>query len=216
MTEPCHDEQHPRPVSILLVEDNPDDVDLLREMLVEADAPKFVLTHVVRLKDALRSLTQCRFDVVLLDLSLPDSEGLDTVTKMRDAASGTPIVVITGLDDEQLGLMAVRTGAQDYLVKGERDSVPVVRAICYAIERASRPRDQSALASTETPDGMLAICSFCKRIRDDEDSWSPIEEHFTKHTGVPLTHGICPVCLEREHPDQYHEEYGGSSHQDAE
>ena len=111
--------------------------------------------------------------------------------------------------------MAVRTGAQDYLIKGQSDGVLVLRAVCYAIERARLLRDEDAVRSTETPEGILAICSFCKKIRDDEGSWNSIESQFTRHSGVLLSHGICPDCLKREHPDIYREKYGDHPREDA-
>jgi len=124
-----------RPVEILLVEDNPSDVLMLREVLAEAQAVSFQVTHVERLSAALQQLAAQRFDVVLLDLSLPDSLGLDTFAAMRAQAPHVPIVVLTALDDEALAVQAVQAGAQDYLVKGQPEGVLLMRALRYAIER---------------------------------------------------------------------------------
>ena len=123
-------------INILLVEDNPADADLLSEILEEADETKWSLVHVGRLKDALQSLHEQEFDVVLLDLSLPDKQGLPTIAQTHEAAPDLPIVVLTGLSDKVIALEALRQGAQDYLVKGKIDSYLLVRAIRYAIERA--------------------------------------------------------------------------------
>ncbi|MBI3537270.1 MAG: response regulator [Chloroflexi bacterium] len=123
------------PIKILLVEDNPGDARLLREMLAEAASVQFVLTHVERWHAALERLQQERFDAVLLDLMLPDSGGIETFATLHHLAPRVPIVVLTSLNDETLALQAVRDGAQDYLVKGQVNSNLLRRALRYAIER---------------------------------------------------------------------------------
>jgi signal transduction histidine kinase/DNA-binding NarL/FixJ family response regulator len=129
------DKMSDRPNRILLVEDNPGDARLLREALREVASYQFDLEHVERLSQALECLRAEPFDVVLLDLSLPDSQGLDNLATVRDAAPGVPILVLTGLDDEEVAVRALRVGAQDYLVKGQAEGSSVVRAIRYARER---------------------------------------------------------------------------------
>jgi signal transduction histidine kinase/DNA-binding NarL/FixJ family response regulator len=124
-----------RPNRILLVEDNSGDARLLREALKEVPNYQFDLEHVERLNQALQRLRGEHFDVVLLDLSLPDGQGLDNLAPVRDAAPSVPILVLTGLDDEEVAVRALRVGAQDYLVKGQTDGSSVVRAIRYARER---------------------------------------------------------------------------------
>jgi len=123
------------PLKVLLVEDNPGDARLIREMLEEARAAKFKLLHVDRLDEGLKCLTQQTLDLILLDLSLPDSQGLDTFIKTYTQATKVPIVVLTGLDDETLAVRTIQLGAQDYLIKGELNKNILVRALCYAIER---------------------------------------------------------------------------------
>ncbi len=132
---------------ILLVEDNPGDARLLHEYLNDTDACRFQMVHVDRLSSGLERLAESRFDAVLLDLSLSDSCGLETLTTMRAAATGIPIVVLTGIDDETLGLRLVQAGAQDYLVKGQVTSHLLIRSLRYAVERK---RLEQAL------DGLLA------------------------------------------------------------
>ncbi|MEE8471635.1 MAG: GAF domain-containing protein, partial [Dehalococcoidia bacterium] len=122
-------------MKVLLVEDNPADARLVREMLAEAGETEFHLSHVGRLDEALASLAQDRFDVILLDLSLPDGYGLDTVVQIAAAAPSLPIVVMSGLSDEGLAISAVQEGAQDYLIKGRVDGGLLVRSIRYATER---------------------------------------------------------------------------------
>jgi signal transduction histidine kinase len=120
---------------ILLVEDDPAQARLLREILTEAGETPFQVTRVAQLAEAGQVLAGDPFDILLLDLSLPDSVGLDTLRRARALAPHTPLCVLTNLDNETLGIEAVRQGAQDYLVKGQADRRQLVRAIRYAIER---------------------------------------------------------------------------------
>jgi len=121
---------------ILLVEDNPADYRLLRELLADAGAGSFVVSQASSLKEAVALASgEAGFDVVLLDLSLPDSRGLDTVHRCREAMPLLPVIVLTGQDDEALGIQAIRGGAQEYLVKGQVDRRLLVRTIAYAEER---------------------------------------------------------------------------------
>lgn len=124
------------PLKILLVEDNPADADLLQEILDEVNDVQWSLVHVEWLKEAINSLNKNQFDIVLLDLSLPDQQGLGTVAQIHKAAPDLPIVVLTGLNDKGIALETLRQGAQDYLVKGKIESDLLVRAIRHAIERA--------------------------------------------------------------------------------
>jgi two-component system, NarL family, sensor histidine kinase UhpB len=123
------------PTKILLIEDNPGDAHLIREMLAEAKAGSFALEWVPRLSEGLERLNRGGIDLVLLDLGLPDSRGLDTFLQGYAHAPEIPFVLLTGLDDETMALSAVRQGAQDYLVKGATDANGLLRAIRYATER---------------------------------------------------------------------------------
>ena len=128
------------PIKVLLVEDNPGDARLIREMLPETSDVPFDLACVDRLSDGLERMASGDMDVVLLDLSLPDSQGLDTFIRARDHAPQMPIILLTGLDDKESAVTAVREGAQDYLVKGQVDGNLLVRAVQYAIERKQAER----------------------------------------------------------------------------
>lgn len=130
----------------LLIEDNPDDACLLGEALDDAKNASIELVHVEQLNEAAKLLKEEAFDVILLDLSLPDSQGIQTVLRMQAEASAVPIIVLTGLDDDNVALQAVRAGAQDYLVKGEINSRNLVRAIRYASERKKSYEELSRLA----------------------------------------------------------------------
>ena len=127
-------EMSDKPNKVLLVEDNLQYAHLIRAM-VSGGGTGFELTHVERLSDALEHLSKESWDVVLLDLLLPDSHGLDTMVKVQAQAPSISIVVLTGLDDEALAIKAMQKGAQDYLVKGQVDGNLLKRSIRYAIER---------------------------------------------------------------------------------
>jgi len=123
------------PLRLLLVEDNPDDADLLREILADSRGERVTLVAVETLAEGLAHLDRTPIDLLLLDLSLPDSQGLATVTRALAHARRVPIIVLTGLDDDALGMQAIHAGAQDYLAKGQVDGPLLRHSMHYAIER---------------------------------------------------------------------------------
>ncbi len=122
-------------VKVLLMEDNPGDARLIRELLAEGKGGSFRLESVDRLSAGIERLASGKVDVVLLDLGLPDSQGFDTFIKVHNSVPQIPIVILSGLTDEELAAKTVRDGAQDYLVKGHVDSNLLGRSLRYAIER---------------------------------------------------------------------------------
>jgi PAS domain S-box-containing protein len=122
-------------MKILLIEDNPGDIRLIQIMLSELGNRRLALSVAKRLSDGASCLSTEDVDIVLLDLSLPDSQGLDTLRRLEAEAPTIPIVVLTGLDDDAVGLQLISEGAQDYLVKGQIDSRLLIRSLDYAIER---------------------------------------------------------------------------------
>lgn len=120
---------------ILLVEDSPADTRLLEEELSDAGVTAFHVTYAGKLALAVRAWDPGAYDVVLLDLALPDSNGLETVRRAMSELPGVPIVVLTTLDDETTAAQAVAAGVQDYLVKGDADGRAIIRAIRHAMAR---------------------------------------------------------------------------------
>ena len=196
------DEQIAYPVKILVVEDNPADVRLVEWSFSKTEVDQYELTPVGTLDKALKCLDEESFDLVLLDLGLPDSQGLDTFEKMKNECPEVPVVILSGLDDESLALRAVRKGAQDYLVKGQSLLIWLVHSIKYAIER------HKLLAQIKTLRGLLPICSSCKKIRDDAGYWNEIEQYVKEHSEADFSHSFCPDCMKKLYPETYSRKFG--------
>lgn len=157
-------------IRVLLIEDNPDDVWLLRETLAEPAGVQIQMENADRLSSGLARLAQGGVDVVLLALNLPDSRGLGTLAALHAQAPDVPVVVLSGLADEETAIRSVQQGAQDYLVKGRADSQALVRVLRHAIERhhllsqlehrtrelqASEVRFRKMIE--ENPDGIIVV-----------------------------------------------------------
>jgi serine phosphatase RsbU (regulator of sigma subunit) len=136
-------------IKVLLIEDNRGDVRLIADFLAEVSGLCFEVESADRLAVGLARLGQPGIDIILLDLSLPDSRGLDTFLRVHSLVPRLPIVLLSGLDDETLAIKAVQKGAEDYLVKGHMDASHLVRAIRYAIERTRRRSAEQFMRATE-------------------------------------------------------------------
>lgn len=153
-----------REIKVLLIEDNPGDARLVEEKLREATNGNFRLYHVQRLEEALQHLKENSFDVVLLDLTLPDAQGVGTVTKVSSEYPSLPIVVLSGLSDETLAVQAVQVGAQDYLVKGQGNGALLTRSLRYAIERKQAEERLAYLAQYDHLTGLANRSLFKDRL----------------------------------------------------
>jgi sigma-B regulation protein RsbU (phosphoserine phosphatase) len=172
------------PIKVLLVEDNPGDARLIQIMLTEAGNGLFRIETVERLGAALRRLAQGGIGLVLSDLSLPDSHGLDTFAKLHAQAHQVPIIVLSGLNDTTLAVQAVHEGAQDYLIKGEVDGQLLVRAMRYAIER-KRMSEQLAHYAEE-------LRSRNAQLQADFNMAREIQEVFIPHQYPTFPHSASP------------------------
>ncbi len=191
---------------ILLVEDNPGDIRLVQEALKECNVPnELLIAHDgVEALETLTSVESVTPDVVLLDLNLPRKTGLEVLAELKHhpEVGGIPVVILTGLDDESVALEAIRLGAQDYLIKGELESRMFARVIRYSIERkqAAIEREQlirerkELFSQIQTLRNLLPMCAWCKRIRDEDGNWRPLEKYISEHSSSDVTHGICPEC----------------------
>jgi signal transduction histidine kinase len=122
-------------LQVLVVEDNAGDVRLLREMFSAEKSGSFEITHLLRMSEAENHLAKGGVDITLLDMGLPDGHGLDTVRRAHAAAPDVPLIILTGMDDEELAAEAMTQGAQDYLIKGQIESRALPRALRHAIDR---------------------------------------------------------------------------------
>jgi len=148
---------------LLLVEDNPGDVRLLREMFREQNSLRTELTQVETMREAEEHLAGCAVDIILLDLGLPDAQGLESIRRARAVAPHVPLVVLTSLDDESMAAQALQAGAQDYLIKGQIDARGLLRALRYAVERKSMQeelfREKELAQVTLNSIGDAVICT---------------------------------------------------------
>ncbi|HEX2226814.1 MAG TPA: ATP-binding protein [Candidatus Binatia bacterium] len=150
---------------VLLIEDNPGDARLLAEVLRDTPGTPFELVRAELVSSALEWVRQERFDAILLDLSLPDGQGFDVLRSLLQVAPSVPVLVLTGLNDEELALNALAAGAQDYIVKGSHDGDFICRAIRYAIQRkellerarALRDIDQAITSTLDTQEILSAL-----------------------------------------------------------
>ena len=186
-------------INILLVEDNPGDARLVKESLLDVGSSlNFDLIWVKRLDECLDHLSHSSVDIVLLDLSLPDSSGFETFNKLYTQAPHLPIILLTGMDDETLATRAVREGAQDYLVKSEAHGSLLGRAIRYAIERKQAEEKLARLFEaeqrrTERLSGLQEISTLLASMQNQDDV---MEAVVTQAPTLVLSEGaICALML---------------------
>ena len=142
---------------VLLIEDNPIDRKLIQDFLKNDVLKRFHLTEVNKLESGLQLLSQENFDIILLDLYLPDAKNLEALDKILSYKDEIPIIILTGLSDEDLSVSAVRKGAQDYLIKGDFNRLLLIRTIMYSIERKEA---EIALKESEDRFRRLSEVSF--------------------------------------------------------
>jgi len=198
-------------IHVLLIEDDADDAFLIMEMVAEEKAVTLNVEHVTSLTAGLERLKDDGIDIVLSDLGLPESRGLDTLNLLLPAAGSLPVIVLTGLSDHIVGAEAVHAGAQDYLFKGQVNGDLLIRAILYGLERKKMEVEREglvqelkeALAKVKLLSGFLPICCSCKKIRDDQGYWQQIESYISDHSNAEFSHGLCPECSKKLYPEYY-------------
>ena len=122
-------------INILLVEDNPADIKLLKVYLKDIYGDDVIFSTALSLNEAINKVERNKFDVVMLDLTLPDSSGTETLTKLHHCIPETPIIVLTGMENTNIGINVVKMGAQDFLEKDEVSEKSLKKSISYSIER---------------------------------------------------------------------------------
>lgn len=195
-------EKNMEKLSILVVEDNRADLLLISEYLFEQPAFSYHLESTGTLRSAMDLLARRDFDVVLLDLSLPDSSGLDTVRRMVTGFPDIAVIVLTGLHDEKTALQSVRFGAQDYLEKWHLSPVMLHKSIRYSMERKRSVLEKGdllqdlnqALKRIESLEGILPICVGCKKIFAGRQGWLGMEEYIDRGRKAEVVQLLCPAC----------------------
>lgn len=189
-------------IYILVVEDNPGDTLLIREYLGESSDYDFEVFEAETLESALKLINQCDFDAVLLDLNLPDSTGLDTMRKIVDIVPETPVVILSGVNDEDTAIQAVRYGAQDYLDKQYLSPNNLLKSLNYSIERKRSSENikdllddlDLAFRRVELLENLLPLCLGCKKIQGEDKKWYVLEQY-----KGPLSSNsppLCPDCMD--------------------
>ena len=173
------------PIKILLVEDNPGDARLVEELLAEGHAGEAKVVHCETMAAGLHRLSSERFDLVLLDMSMPDSQWLGTFDELDAAAPQVPVVVLTGIDDDVLAMRSIGQGAQDYLVKGEVSPPQLGRAIRFAVERARVSQYRAMMMERQHFEAAFATMEAGTR-SDDAAKSAPIVLP-TSTSGVPTS-----------------------------
>ena len=187
-----------RDIRILLIEDNPGDVRLIETYLAEGGFRREV-AMARRLEEGLAAMAADSFDVVLLDLTLPDSTGFETFERLREEDAGVPVIVLTGLDDEDLAVQMMQSGAQDYLIKGALDASLLRRSIRYAIERASA--DAALRQSEEKYRNLVENLSDILYMTDIHGLITFINEAGRKALHVPVQEVEGRPLLDLVHPE---------------
>ncbi len=189
-----------QPIQVLQIEDNIGDVILMREMLANSTYSHYKMTHAGSMREAEIILEQQDFDVLLLDLRLPDSDGLNSIEVLQRYSHDKPIVILTGSNSEGMALQAAVKGAQDYLVKGQFNAALLTRSINYAIHRNKTECQLKQLAHYDALTGLANRYLFddrleqavfrCHRSRDilaliflDLDNFKPVNDKFGHATG---------------------------------
>jgi DNA-binding response OmpR family regulator len=189
---------------ILLIEDEPVSAGITRRMLGEAGLDPG-LTVKGTLQEGLEELKARGADLVLLDMGLPDSSGPGTVKELCGLFPGLPVIVMTGSDDDEIGLEALKYGAQDYLVKSQFGYRELKRAITYSLERKELLNEkeelvkqlQETLRHVHRLTGLLPTCADCKKIRTPAGDWVQMESYISLNSDAQFTHGFCDNCYKK-------------------
>jgi DNA-binding response OmpR family regulator len=189
-------------IKVLLIEDSASQQMFLQKSIKLSTAHHFEVKCASSLGGGLEAALAERFDVVLLDLNLPDSMGKDTLVRFQDKNPNLPVVILTSTESDALGQSLIHAGAQDYLIKTDIGTRALARALVHAIERKQLAVErekllaelQTALAQIKTLSGLVPICSYCKKIRDDSGYWGTVEMYLSQNSDATFSHGVCPEC----------------------
>lgn len=197
--------------TVLLIEDNPAYADLIKYTLgnlieLSWHDIQYEAFHVNTLESALKKLKEIEFDALLTDLRLPGLEGVQIVKELRAFNPAVPIIVMSAYGDDALGLETLKFGGDDFLHKDQIGPLILRRVLNYAIERRKMAKDllqvkaerDSALAVLKQVEDLLPICSWCRKIKGEQEEWMEMETFLKRNGGQTITHGICPDCAKSQ------------------
>lgn len=186
-------------IHVLLVEDDAGDAYLFREALTEVVDHSFRVTHAARMSDALVAIAKQNFDILILDMVLPDSIGLESVSKIREVNNQVPIVIMSSLDDNEFAFTAVKADAQDYLVKGTANTDVLVRTIRYSIER--KRAEEAFRASEERFRQAFDYAAIGMGLAANDGRWIKVNRSLCELTGYSEQELLASTFQSRLHPD---------------
>ncbi len=201
---------------VLAVDDDPADIELIGRHLSDIPTWQIQLLPCGSAEQVSQFLTGNRVDVLLLDYRLGSRSGLDVLREMTDRKDCCPVIVVTGTGAEEVAVQSMKLGAEDYLIKGSLTPASLERAILNALEKhqlrlqAEQHRRQleatveelrAALDHVKRLQGLLPICMYCKRIRNDQNAWQEIEVYIRDHSEASFTHALCAECLAKHYPE---------------
>ena len=190
-------------IKILFVDDSRDDFLLAQRLLARLPNRTIALDWISDAEQAMERMLAGGHDLCLLDYDLGSRDGLDLLAMVQDRHCSMPIIMLTGAGNYGVDVEAMKLGAADYLVKGQITADQLDRSIRYALARAEQQREreylfeqlQRALSNeVRVLRGLLPICSCCKKIRDTQGEWRPVEVYIRDNSEADFTHGICPAC----------------------
>ena len=196
----------------MLVEDDEDDFLITRDLLAEIDGARFEIEWAPDYETGKEKVLRQEHDVYLLDYRLGDRTGLQLLQEAVGRGCRRPMILFTGKGDHQVDVEAMRAGAADFLVKGQVSSPLLERSIRYSLDRARNlaalqelqqklgervSELEKALSEVKQLRGLLPICSYCKRVRDDRNYWQQVEGYISERSEVTFTHSYCPDCVEK-------------------
>lgn len=203
---------------ILIVDDSLEDRELYRRLITRNSEEEFDLHETDSGHEGLELFGPVGPDCVLLDYLLPDMDGLEFLRLLpaRSGSSAMPVIMLTGYGDESVAVEAMKLGCQDYLPKDQITDDALNSAISGTIEKMAMhqklrkqlldleeyvERLEAVLGKVKLLEGILPICTFCKKIRTGHDSWQQIEEYISKHSEARFSHSVCNECRHKHYPE---------------
>jgi PAS domain S-box-containing protein len=186
-------------ITVLLVEDDAGDAFLFRETLAEVVSHSFRVTHAARLADALVAIARQNFDILILDMVLPDSLGIESISKIREVNNHVPIVIMSSVDDSEFAFSGVKAGAQDYLVKGAANTDVLVRTIRYSIER--KRAEEAFRTSEERFRQAFDYAAIGMGLTGNDGRWLKVNRSLCELTGYSEKELLDSTFQSRLHPD---------------